>query len=46
MNTVDPIKQPNKILAIKRLLLQDPNPLYQLQIAYTFGVNLIDRPNQ
>ncbi|MBA7674384.1 Tyrosine recombinase XerC [subsurface metagenome] len=37
MNTVDPIKQPNKILAIKRLLLQDPNPRNYL--LFTMGIN-------
>ncbi|MBA7528068.1 Tyrosine recombinase XerC [subsurface metagenome] len=37
MNTVDPIKQPNKILAIKRLLMADPNPRNYL--LFTFGIN-------
>jgi integrase len=37
MDTVDPIKQPNKILAIKRLLMQDPNPRNYL--LFTMGIN-------
>ncbi|MBA7553067.1 Tyrosine recombinase XerC [subsurface metagenome] len=37
MNTVDPIKQPAKILAIKRLLMQDPNPRNYL--LFTMGIN-------
>lgn len=37
MNTVDPIKQPNKILAIKRLLMADTNPRNYL--LFTMGIN-------
>lgn len=37
MNTVDPIRDQRKILAIKRLLLQEPNPRNYL--LFTFGVN-------
>ncbi|MBA7538494.1 Tyrosine recombinase XerC [subsurface metagenome] len=37
MDTVDPIKQPAKILAIKRLLMQDPNPRNYL--LFTMGIN-------
>ncbi|MBA7535274.1 Tyrosine recombinase XerC [subsurface metagenome] len=37
MNTVDPIKSPQKILAIKRLLLQEPNPRNYL--LFTMGIN-------
>jgi len=37
MNTVDPIKRPEKILAIKRLLMAEPNPRNYL--LFTFGVN-------
>ncbi|MBA7610606.1 Tyrosine recombinase XerC [subsurface metagenome] len=37
MNTVDPIKQPAKILAIKRLLMVDPNPRNYL--LFTMGIN-------
>jgi integrase len=37
MDTVDPIKQPQKILAIKRLLMADPNPRNYL--LFTMGIN-------
>ncbi|MBA7609232.1 Tyrosine recombinase XerC [subsurface metagenome] len=37
MDTVDPIRQPAKILAIKRLLMQDPNPRNYL--LFTMGIN-------
>ncbi|MBA7567949.1 site-specific integrase [Candidatus Atribacteria bacterium 1244-E10-H5-B2] len=37
MNTVDPIKQPAKILAIKQLLMADTNPRNYL--LFTMGIN-------